>query len=345
MRYFEELTKPAKGLNHTEGIMRKNIILIIILTIFLYLSFYSNPAYAFIEENTYTSLKVSARSAILLDWNSGRILYEKNAHEKLPIASTTKIKTAVVALENGELDDVVITSKKAANTGGSSIWLEEGEVKKLEELLYGLMLRSGNDAAVAIAEHISGDVTLFSDLMTQRARELGSTGSSFKNPHGLHHPDHYSTAYDLALISSHAMGMPDFKRIITTPEIKISWPGHPWDRRLFNQNRLLKLYPGGEGIKTGWTTPAGRCFVGSASRDGRRLIGVVLNAPDKWEDTVNILNYGFKNYYYHQVINNEQYLKAIPVIGGKSDKVRVLANGHFKYPIQDEEKKTLLIAF
>ncbi len=293
--------------------------------------------YAHPDVQISSSLPVSARSAILVDWNSGRILYEKNAHEQLPNASTTKIMTAVVALENGDLNDIVVTSENAAHTGGSSIWLDTGEVKTLEELLYGLMLRSGNDAAVAIAEHISGSVTHFSNLMSQRAHELGSTSSSFKNPHGLHHPDHYTTAYDLSIIASHAMGMPLFKKIVMTPDIKITWPGHPWDRRLFNQNKLLDLYPGGEGIKTGWTTPAGRCFVGSASRDGRRLISVVLNAPNMWEDTENLLNYGFDNFSNYRLIKNGQYLKAVPVIDGNQGKIKVLAGGDFVFPLKDKE--------
>ncbi len=323
-----------------------NKLLIYFLLLFqvFFLSFWASISFA--EEQGVSPLDISARSALLLDWNSGRVLYEKNAHEKLPIASTTKIVTAVVALEYGQLDEEVITSREAANTGGSSIWLEEDEVKTLEELLYGLMLRSGNDAAIALAEHISGDVLRFSQLMTLRAKELGSRNSSFKNPHGLHHPDHYSTAYDLAMVAAHAMGIPEFRKIITAQEKTISWPGQLWDRRLINQNRLLKLYPGGEGIKTGWTTPAGRCFVGSANREGRRLVSVVLNAPAMWEDTVTMLDYGFDHFISYPVIDQGQYLKAIPVTEGKTNKLRVLAGEQFSFPIQDlKEKKSFLFAF
>ena len=205
--------------------------------------------------------------------------------------STTKIMTAVIALEKGKLNDKIITSPRAANTGGSSIWLEEGEVKNMEELLLGLMLRSGNDAAVAIAEHISGSVEDFAALMTQRAAELGALNTSFCNPHGLHHPEHYSTPYDMALISAHAMGIKEFRRIVSTASAVISWPEQPWDRVYIIKQTLTSYKEPKESNRL--TTPAGRCFVGAAARDGRRLISVVLNAPQMWEDTQILLDYGF----------------------------------------------------
>ena len=288
---------------------------------------------------------ISAEAAVLIDWNSGRILFAHNPHLVKPMASTTKIMTAILALERGGMNDEVVTSPKAANTGGSSIWLEEGEIKKLEELILGLMLRSGNDAAVAIAEHISGSVEEFAELMTQRARELGARNTSFKNPHGLHHPDHYTTAYDFALIAAHAMGIKDFRRIAATPSVTISWPGHPWDRILHNQNKLFDLYVGAEGIKTGWTTPAGRCFVGSAERGGRRTISVVLNAPDMWEDTVTLLNYGFDNFTYETLLKKGQYLKSVVVIEGESGKAEAFAGEDFYYPMIAGEKDKVTYRF
>lgn len=282
--------------------------------------------------------QISAEAAVLLDWNSGRILYARKPHLPKPMASTTKIMTAILGLEMGKLDDTVLTSPRAAAAGGSSIWLEEGEEKTLEELLYGLMLRSGNDAAVAIAEHLAGKETAFAEIMTRRARELGARNTSFRNPHGLHHEEHYTTAYDLCLIAAHAMGMVKFREIISTDHIIISWPGHPWDRHLYNQNKLLELYAGGEGIKTGWTTPAGRCFAGAASRNGRRLVVVLLNAPQMWEDTIKLLDYGFDGFSYEELIIGGQHLKTIPVFGGRTEKVTVMANRSFVYPMQDGEK-------
>ncbi len=301
------------------------------LLTFIFSIFFSGTASA-------QQMQVSAEAAVLLDWNSGRILYAKNPHLQKPMASTTKIMTAILALEKGNLQEETVTSARAAAVGGSSIWLEEGERKTLEELLYGLMLRSGNDAAAAIAEQISGNLESFAEAMTQRAGELGARNTSFRNPHGLHHPEHYTTAYDLAVIAAHAMGIKEFQKITAAPQVTISWPGHPWDRHLYNQNKLLELYPGAEGIKTGWTTPAGRCFAGSAMRDGRRLIVIVLNAPQMWEDTTALFDYGFDCFSSHLLVKADQYLKSIAVVEGVSGKVEALAGSSFYYPLANEEE-------
>lgn len=288
---------------------------------------------------------LTAEAAVLLDWNSGRVLYVKNPYLPKPMASITKIMTAVIALETADLRDIVVTSSRAATTAGSSIWLEEGEKKTLEELLYGLMLRSGNDAAVAIAEHVAGDVESFANLMTGRARELGARNTSFRNPHGLHHENHYTTAHDFALIASHAMGLSRFREIISAEHVIISWPGHPWERHLYNQNKLLEIYPDAEGIKTGWTTPAGRCFVGAAAKDGRRLIAVVLNAPGMWEDTVKLLDHGFTNYLYQPVIYEGQYLKTVSVVNSTAQRVQIISGKTFKYPLAEGEEQRISYRF
>ena len=291
------------------------------------------------------SLSISAEAAVLLDWNSGRILYARNAHLPRPMASITKVMTAALALEAGNLNDVVVASPRAAATGGSSIWLEEGEQKTLEELLYGLMLRSGNDAAVAIAEHIGGNESSFAESMTRRAQELGARNTSFRNPHGLHHEEHFTTAYDYAHIAAHAMGISRFKKIIATEHTIISWPGHPWDRHLYNQNKLLEIYAGAEGIKTGWTTPAGRCFVGAATRDGRRLIVVLLNAPAMWEDAVALLDYGYSGYSYKPLIYEGQSLKTVPVLNSVQNRVTVIAGHSFFFPMQEGEEDKVSYRF
>lgn len=289
--------------------------------------------------------RITARSAVLLDQTTGRILYGKNAYEKLPMASTTKIMTAILALESGRLDEVVKVSEYAAHVEGSGIDLEAGEEKTMEELVYGLMLRSGNDAAVAIAEHLAGSVEKFAEKMTKRARELGALGTNFINPHGLHHEDHYTTAYDLALISAHAMSFSRFREIVATPEKKISWTGRPYDRLLRNQNRLLTMYEGAEGIKTGWTTPAGRCFAGAACRDGWRLISVVLNAPQMWEDTVKLLDFGYGYYRWSTVVEKGQQLKTAAVSGGKGDKVMLEAGEDAGLPLKEDEAEILRFEF
>lgn len=288
--------------------------------------------------------QVSALSAVLMDRRSGRVLWEKDPHRRLAIASTTKILTAILALELGDEMDRIVVSKNAAGTGGSSIWLEEGEEKTLGELIYGLMLRSGNDAAVAIAEHLAGSVEGFAVLMNSKAREIGAVNSYFSNPHGLPHDRHYSTAYDLGLISCYALQNERFREIIATPEYTISWPGHPWDRVLGNQNRLLELYPGGDGIKTGWTQRAGRCFAGSATRDGWQLVAVVLNAPQMWEDTINLLDYGFTAYKNEKVIYQGQVVSNADVCKGKS-RVDVTAGEDFFYPLRPGERSSVRCHF
>lgn len=312
--------------------MAKKIILYCIL---LSLLFFASPGSAR-EEAVITS-----ESAVLMDKDSGRVLYARNPHVRRPIASITKIMTGILALELGNLDDVVVVSPLAAVVEGSSIWLEEGEEKTLEELVYGLMLRSGNDAASAIAEHIAGSVENFALLMNQRARQLGAHNTRFKNPHGLHHDEHYSTAYDMAVIARHALGIAKFQEIIATPEVKITWPGHEWSRVLRNQNRLLDLYEGGDGIKTGWTTPAGRCFVGSATREGWQLITVVLNAPSMWEDAMSLLDLGFDQYQRHTLAREGAFVRQVPLEGGVRENLRVKAAEGFSLALKEEEEALL----
>jgi serine-type D-Ala-D-Ala carboxypeptidase (penicillin-binding protein 5/6) len=288
---------------------------------------------------------LTARSAILLDQATGRILYSKNAHELLPNASTTKIMTAILAIESGRLADKVVVSEFASLVEGSSVNLEAGEEKTLEELVYGLILRSGNDAAVAIAEHLAGSVEKFAERMTRRARELGAAQTRFLNPHGLHEEDHITTAYDLALIAAHAMSLPEFREISATESVKISWPGRPYDRVLRNQNKLLGMYDGADGIKTGWTTPAGRCFVGSAAREGWRLVTVVLNAPQMWEDTMALMDFGYEHYRWEAVIQNGQPLKTAEVAGGTAERVTLSAARELRLPLKGNEAELLRYHF
>ncbi len=313
---------------------KKNIILVLI---FLLLSTFLI--------GTAESLEVTASSALLMDRDSGRILFEFNSGEKRPMASTTKIMTAILALEMKEIHELVKISSRAAATEGSSIWLESGELKTIEELLYGLMLRSGNDAAVAIAEHIAGSVEDFAFLMTKRANELGAGNTKFKNPHGLDEKGHLTTAYDLALITRHALFIPKFREIIKSEDKRISWPGEPHPRMLHNQNKLLTIYPGGDGVKTGWTTPAGRCFVGSATRDGQQLISVVLDAPEMWEDSTALLDYGFENFIYYRFIDKNKPVKRVLLENGRQDTIKIRVEKDFNFPLRRSEKKYLIFSF
>ena len=250
---------------------------------------------------------ISAKSAILIDSNSGRVLYEHNSYEQLPMASTTKIMTGLLACESGKLNKSVKVSAFASGTEGSSLWLKIGGKQTLENLTYGLMLKSGNDAAVAIAEYLGGSIDAFALLMNKKAREIGAVNTNFENPHGLDSDGHYTTAYDLALIAREAMKNDTFRKIVSTKTYSIPMEGEKWDRALKNHNKLLWQYEGCTGIKTGFTKKCGRCLVSSAKRNGRELICVTLNAPDDWKDHSYLLDYGFDNFDTEVVAKKGEY--------------------------------------
>lgn len=314
--------------------MRKKITILLIMFFYLFTSL------------TYASdlPNIEASSGILIDINSGRILCSKNINEKRAMASTTKIMTAIIALELGNLGDVVTASQNSARTEGSSIWLEPGEKLTLEELLYGLMLNSGNDAAVAIAEHIGGSVEGFTKLMNDKAKEIGAINTNFTNPHGLHDDKHYTTAYDLALITRYALLNTEFKRIVGTSRKTITWCGKEWDRQLFNRNKLLWQLEGADGVKTGYTKNAGRCLVASATRNGRQFLSVVLSSPSVFEESEKLLEYGFNNYINREIVKRENPIKTIEVKGGKVNHISIYPERDIKIPVKDnEENKTTII--
>ncbi|MEX2355811.1 MAG: D-alanyl-D-alanine carboxypeptidase family protein [Thermaerobacterales bacterium] len=267
-------------------------------------------------------LDLSARSAVLMDTESGRLLFGRSAHEPLPPASTTKVMTALIALEQGNLNDRVTVSERAAATGEASIWLAPGEQLTLEELLIGMLVGSGNDAAMAVAEHVGGTVESFITLMNRRARELGAADTHFSNPHGLHADDHVTSAYDLALITRQAMQIPLFREIVAARQAVIPWPDEPWDRRIRAHNRLLTGYEGADGVKTGFTRPAGRCLVGHATRDRLQLTAVVLNAPDTYGDVAQLLDLGFERFRRLPIIQPGQAVIELPVSEGTAATVR-----------------------
>lgn len=240
------------------------------------------------------TVHVTADAAVLLDADTGQVLYAKNPHQRRPIASTTKIMTALLAIECGDLDDMVRVSPRAAGVEGSSIYLGAGEKLTLEELVYGALMHSGNDACVAIAEHIAPREDIFVQWMNRRAVMLGLKNSTFMNTNGLPHKDHLSTAYDLAVIARKALQNPVFNHIVSTRNHVIKGPGG--QRHLSNTNQMLWGYKGADGVKTGTTSAAGRCLVSSASRDGRRQIAVVLHSDDRYGDSVRLLDYGFAGF-------------------------------------------------
>lgn len=235
-----------------------------------------------------------ARSAVLIDVETGQVLYNKHMHLKSFPASLTKVLTTIIALEEGNPQELVKVSRRAAYQEGSSIYLQEGEKIKLLDLLYGVMLASGNDAAVAVAEHIAGSIEDFAVMMNAKAREMGALNSNFINPSGLPDPDHYSTAYDLAMIMRYALKNGIFREITATRNKTIPWADNDWGRGLRNHNKLLWQYDDITGGKTGYTRAAGRCLVASAKREGREVVAVVLNAPDDWLDVRRLLDYGLE---------------------------------------------------
>jgi len=285
---------------------------------------------------------ISAQSFVLMDASSGRILTEQNAHIKRGMASTTKIMTAIVAIENGNPDSVVTVSKNAAYVEGSSMWLKEGEKITLESLLYGLMLNSGNDAATAIAEHIGGTIENFAVMMNNKAKELGLKNTSFANPHGLDNENHYTTAYELGVITCYALNNEFFNEIVNTKRKTIEGLENGLTRTLKNHNKMLTLYDSADGVKTGFTKKCGRCLVSSATQDGLRLIAVTLNAPDDWNDHIQMFNFGFSKYQVDLLLNKDSYIKTIDVSGGTSDYVQTYITKSLSIAVTGNEKPVIV---
>ncbi len=281
--------------------------------------------------------EISARSAILIDGASGRVLYEKDADRKSLIASTTKIMTATVAIEQCDLDMQVVIPPEATGIEGSSIYLKPGETLCVKELLYGLMLHSGNDAAVALAIAAGGSVEDFVALMNEKARQLGMTQSEFANPNGLDDEHNYSTARDMAKLTQYAMELEAFREIVSTKAITVG------NRSLANHNKLLWRYEGAEGVKTGYTKKAGRILVSSAERDGRRLIAVTINAPSDWNDHTQLLDYGFEQFSLQTVLTKGERIGEVPVVSGVQEAAGLVTDGEFSYPLAQDETAEFVV--
>lgn len=283
------------------------------------------------------SYGISAKSAVLMDCATGRILFHKDMDRRSLIASTTKIMTALIVCEQCNVLDRMKVPKEAVGIEGSSLYLQEGEILTIQELLYGLMLHSGNDAAVALAIYCGGTVEDFVQLMNDKARILGLRNTHFENPNGLDAEDHYSTAEDLGILSAYAMENPIFEKIVSTKSIKIG------TRYLKNHNKLLWMVEGADGIKTGYTRAAGRILVSSAVRQGRRLVAVTICAPDDWQDHSLLLENGFSQYDTRTVIEKNTVLGTTQIAGGMCDGVELVAKDSFSYALrQDEEPKIIL---
>lgn len=280
---------------------------------------------------------VSAQYMCVMDSLTGRVLYEKNAYTTYSMASTTKIMTAIVALENCNPDDIATVSYNASRTEGSSLYLQEGEKIRMIDLIYGLMLRSGNDAAVVIAEHIGGSVEGFCDLMNEKAKEIGAKNSSFKNPNGLDAEGHYTTAYDLALITRYALKNPEFAKMCATKNKVIYTVDTNRGITVTNHNRLLNMYEGCDGVKTGYTKKTGRCLVSSATRNGFQVICVTLNAPNDWNDHSSMLDAAFNEYKPVEFIKKAQLMGSINIKNGEIENIDLLSGEDILIPLKDGE--------
>lgn len=280
---------------------------------------------------------VSAQHAYVLDAVSGRVLYEKAPNERSLIASTTKIMTALIVCEQCNVLDRMRIPREAVGIEGSSMYLQEGEILTLQELLYGLMLPSGNDAAVALAIYCGGTVEGFAELMNDKARNLGLRNTHFENPNGLDSPGHYSTARDLAVLAAYAMENPIFRKTVSTKQL------HMGQRYLTNHNKLLWRVEGADGVKTGYTKAAGRILVSSAIRNNRRLIAVTIDDPDDWEDHASLLESGFSRYGVRRVVTKGQSVDTLEVAGGEGSRVTVLAAEDFEYALAEGENPQLML--
>ena len=294
------------------------------------------------SEEEPSKLEVGAKAAILMDAASGRVLFEQNADTRYPMASTTKIMTALIAVEHCRMDEIVTAGKNASGVEGTSIYLSEGERLTMYQMLQGLMLRSGNDAAVAIAEHIAGDVKQFASLMNARAEMLGAD-ANFVTPNGLDAQGHGASARAMALIAREAMKQPVFRELVSTQEAVIPWVDNEYNRVLRNKNRLLTDYEGATGIKTGFTSKAGRCLVFSAQRDGMELIGVVMSCPNWFDEAERMLDWGFSNFSVRQVVRAGEIIAEANVSNGMQEDVRLYAEDDLAYPIAPSDEWNLTV--
>ena len=293
-----------------KNIMQKIAILVILLLILFPIfvladdeeeeEYNQNEIQDLIVESASSSVeepKINARAAIIYDRTTKQIIWGKNENEKRAMASTTKIMTALIVLENSNLSDVVTISKKAAGTGGSRLKISTGDKITVNDLLYGLMLRSGNDAAVALAEHVGGSIKGFAELMNKKAKELGLNNTNFVTPHGLDNENHYTNAYELAVLTDYALNNETFAKIVNTKSTSININGNT--RNIYNTNELLGYMQGVNGVKTGFTNGAGRCLVTSCTRDNNQIITIVLGCDTKKQrtsDSTKLIEYAFQNY-------------------------------------------------
>ena len=296
----------------------------------------SMPAYA----------SSSAKGMCVIEKDSGRVLYSKNMNEKLPMASTTKIMTLITVLQNcDDLDQYIQVDVSAVGVEGTSIYLRKNETIKVRDLLYGLMLRSGNDAATALACHVGGSVEGFCKLMNELATKIGAKNSHFNNPHGLDDPEHYTTAYDLALITAYALNNTIFKEVVSTKNHVIPETNMSDIRYLTNKNKLLSKLDGCVGVKTGFTSKAGRCLVSACERDNMTTVCVVLNCGPMFEESESLLNASFNEYNHTLLVDKNKEIPNKVIENTEGERLYIYPENDFYYPLKENEKDKVEVKY
>lgn len=275
------------------------------------------------------ALEVSAKACVMIEATTGSVLYEKNSHDELPMASTTKIMTTLLCLESGDLDTQFVVDSNAIKVEGSSMGLVEGDIVTKRALCYGMMLPSGNDSANATAVKVGGSIENFASMMNQRAEKIGMNDTLFVTPSGLDSGEHHSTAYDMALLTREALKNPEFREICSQKTAQVKFGNPPYDRWLKNTNKLLSMYDGVIGVKTGFTDDAGRCLVSACERNGITLIVITLNAPNDWNDHISLYDYGFTQVSLEEPLQNDFNLN---LVGGLKDSVSLKLVDDIKLP-------------
>ncbi len=321
----------------------KKVLIFAILFLFVSLCVISEIRFvSFAESNPYSS----AKSMVVIETKNNKILYSKNENAKLPMASTTKIATAITVIDNCKnLDEIVKVPKQATLMEGSSIYLKEGEELTVRELLYGLMLQSGNDSAVALALHVSGSIDDFCDLMNNTAKKCGANDTNFKNPHGLDNPEHYTTAYDLANITSFALKNDDFRDIVSCKKYLTKERENTTKRVLINKNKLLNSLEGCIGVKTGYTSKAGRCLVSACLRDNLETVCVVLNCGPMFEESAALLNLANNEYEYRDVLCDYNYVTSVPVENGVLNEVKIYSKNSFSIVVKKDKANSIRVEY
>ncbi len=318
--------------------MKKLTILILILLTF------STVCYLKHDDIIKVDAVSNLTAEIAIERSTKRVLYGSNIHVKKFMASTTKILTAITVIENCDIDEVVTVGKETVGVEGSSIYLKAGEKISVKNLLFGLMLRSGNDCAETLAVHCSKSIEKFAELMNKTAKKIGANESNFMNPHGLHNDEHYTTAYDLAIISAYAMENDIFREIVSTKKTVVPKSTGEYDRLLINKNKMLSKYDGATGIKTGYTKKAGRCLVSSALKNGMEIITVVLNCGPMWERSANMLDYCFENYSLNKLVESDNVI-GFSEIEGESELCALTTDKDIILPLSNGEKESLKIIY